>query len=164
LVGNSGTAVCDHEQKAILLWNDFKERLGTSSSQEMLFDLPSLLAQETDLSILEVPITESEIDGIIKALPTDKSPGPDGFNNEFLKRCWHIIKHDFYNLGTGFFMNDICLRSINGSFITLIPKVDSPSRATDFRPISLLNISIKALTKILANRLQPLITKLVHKN
>lgn len=121
LVDNSEVTIYGHEQKANLLWTDFKERLGTSSFERMLFDLPSLMNQDVDLSSLEDPITEAEIDGIIKNLPTDKSPGLDGFNNEFLKRCWHIIKQDFYNLGTGFFMNNICLRSINGSFITLIP-------------------------------------------
>jgi hypothetical protein len=99
----------------------------------MLFGLPSLLEQDTDLSSLQEPIIEAKIDRVIKALPFDKSPGPDGFNNEFLKKCWHIIKQDFYNLGTTFFMNNIFLRSINGSFITPIPKVDGPLRVTDFR-------------------------------
>jgi retron-type reverse transcriptase len=48
--------------------------------------------------------------------------------------------------------------------ITLIPKIKSPSSANDFRPISLLNSVIKILTKLLANRLQKVILKLVHKN
>jgi len=130
----------------------------------MLFDLPSLLLQNDSLSTLEEPFEEAEIDEIIKVLPTNKSIGLDGFNNEFIKRCWHIIKQDFYNLGRSFFMNNICLRSINSSFITLIPKIDDPSRVADFRPISLLNTSVKVLTKLLANRLQPLITRLVYKN
>jgi hypothetical protein len=56
------------------------------------------------------------------------------------------------------------LRSINGSYITLIPKKDSPQTVSDYRPISLLNSSIKLLTKLLANRLQEPIKQLVHKN
>lgn len=43
LVDNENNAVYGHEQKASLLWNDFKERLGTSSYNGMLFDLPSLV-------------------------------------------------------------------------------------------------------------------------
>jgi hypothetical protein len=46
----------------------------------------------------------------------------------------------------------------------LIPKIDGPIRVNDFRPISLLNSSVKLITKVLANRLQPFITKLVHTN
>jgi retron-type reverse transcriptase len=52
----------------------------------------------------------------------------------------------------------------NSSLITLIPKVDSPMSPSDFRPISLLNSVLKIITKILANRLQKIILKLVHKN
>jgi len=63
-----------------------------------------------------------------------------------------------------FYQGNLCLRSINSSFITLIPKVDGPISVNDFRPISLLNSSIKIITKLLANRLQPHITSLVHKN
>jgi hypothetical protein len=102
---------------------------------------------------------------IIKHLSLDKSPGLDGFNNEFLKKCWHIIRQDFYNLCRDFHMGgEVCLQSINGSFIALVPKVDGPSRINDYRPISLLNSSIKVIIKVLANRLQPLITRLVHAN
>jgi retron-type reverse transcriptase len=56
------------------------------------------------------------------------------------------------------------LQSINSSFITLLPKIDGPTRVNDFRPISLLNTSVKLITKLLSKRLQPEITKLVHKN
>jgi hypothetical protein len=45
------------------------------------------------------------------------------------------------------------MQSINGSYITLIPKIDNPSKVGDFRPISLLNNSFKLVTKVLANRL-----------
>lgn len=164
LAGPSGDLIFDHNSKAELIWNDFKERLGTSSFEGMQFDLDSLLTQDSDLSSLEESFSTQEVDEIIKHLPLDKSPGPDGFNNEFLKKCGHIIKQDFYNLCYAFHENEVCLQSINGSFITLIPKVDGPTRINEFRPISLLNSSVNVITKLLSNRLQPLITKLIHVN
>jgi hypothetical protein len=85
LVDASDSPVHSHSQKADRLWHDFKDRLGTCNFERMLFDLPSMLNQGTDLSSLETPITVDEINGIIKALPTNKSLGPDSFNNEFLK-------------------------------------------------------------------------------
>jgi hypothetical protein len=130
----------------------------------MVFDLDTILSRDVDLSSLEEPFSEDEINVVVKALPSDKSPGPDGFNNEFIKKCWPIIKADFYELGVAFSQGSICLRSINSSYITLIPKVDGPTRTFDYRPISLLNTSVKIITKLLANRLQPLITGLIHKN
>jgi hypothetical protein len=117
-----------------------------------------------DLAWLEETFTVEEIDAVIKNLPNDKAPGPDGFNNEFIKRCWHFIKYDFYDLYFAFQENAVCLKSINESFITLIPKTDGALIVNDFRPISLLNCSIKLITKLLANRLQAIILQLVHQN
>jgi len=105
-----------------------------------------------------------EIDKVIKELPTDKSPGPDGFNNEFIKKCWPFIANDFYDLCQAFCNGDLCTRSINTSFITLLPKIEGPTRINDFRPISLLNSSLKIITKIMANRLQEVIPILIHRN
>jgi hypothetical protein len=97
-------------------------------------------------------------------MPTDKAPGPDGFNGLFLKKCWHLVKEDFYNLCDNFFHGQGTLEGINSSFITLIPKKDVPETVNDYRPISLMNLSPKMVTKILADRLQLEIRDLVHKN
>jgi retron-type reverse transcriptase len=56
------------------------------------------------------------------------------------------------------------IQSINGSHIVLIPKKDSPQTVNDYRPISLLNSSLKLLTKIIANILQKVILSIVHTN
>lgn len=52
----------------------------------------------------------------------------------------------------------------NNSFITLIPKVNNLARVNDFRHISLLDILIKLITKLLANRVQPVIQRIIQKN
>jgi retron-type reverse transcriptase len=56
------------------------------------------------------------------------------------------------------------MQSINTSHIVLVPKKDNLIVIGDFRPISLLNSSVKLLTKILANRLQKIILKIIHRN
>ena len=113
---------------------------------------------------IRVLLTEEEVNAVVKELPLDKSPGPDGFNNEFLKSCWDIIKGDVLKFIYDFHAGHISLESLNTSFITLIPKGNSPLTANDFRPISLLNCCLKLMTKLLANRLQKVILKMVHIN
>jgi len=101
---------------------------------------------------------------VIKMIPTDHAPGPDGFNGKFIKKCWAIIKADFLRLFADFFNNLIDLTSINSSYIALIPKKNNPESVDDFRPISLLNYSVKCITKLMFIRLQDVILKLVHEN
>jgi len=130
----------------------------------MLFDLQHLITPTEGLEVLSIPFTREEIDKVVKEMPSDKSPGPDGFNGLFLKSCWHIIKEDIYSLCFQFYEGDLNLESINMGNITLIPKIGSPESINDFRPITLLNCVLKLITKILANRLQKVILKIIHKN
>ncbi|XP_073357917.1 uncharacterized protein [Aegilops tauschii subsp. strangulata] len=56
------------------------------------------------------------------------------------------------------------LESLNTGFIALIPKIQSLETVNDYRPITLLNCCLKILTKLLANRLQRVILKIIHRN
>jgi hypothetical protein len=109
LQDSSGSVFFNHEQKATLIWEDFRERLDTSAFETMQFDLDDLLHNEVDLSPLEMSFSIPEIDNVVKNLPIDKSPGLDEFNNEFIKRCWSIIKQDFYNICFAFHSGEVCL-------------------------------------------------------
>jgi hypothetical protein len=129
----------------------------------MHFDLHQLI-QQHDLHQIEAPFSKEDIDNVVRKLPPDKSPGLDGFNGRFIKKCRHIIKEDIYHLCFDFFEERLDLQAINNSLITLIPKVNSPSGVNDFRPISLLNCIVKIITKLLGERLQTVIIPLVHQN
>lgn len=153
LMNNDGCLVHNHDSKAAILWNDFKARMGVTDKPKMLFDLSSLITRKEGLDVLTRPIEEGEITVILKGLPVDKAPGPDGFNGLFLKKCWPIIKDDFLKLCFEFFGHAVNIACLNTSYITLVPKVESPVSTSDFRPISLSNCSLKLITKIMANRL-----------
>jgi hypothetical protein len=122
------------------------------------------LIPSVQLEQMDDCFSREEIDELVKDLPTDKSPGLDGFNGLFMKKCWAIIKEDFYRLFNSFYENCSDLRCLNGSFIMMVPKPGSPSGVNDYWPISLLGCPINLITKLLANRLQKVITSLIHVN
>jgi hypothetical protein len=163
LMNDDGLLVSDRGLKAGILWQSFKDRLGVSEFCEILFQLSDLISA-VPLPQMDGPFSREEIDVALKEMPPDHAPGPDGFNGFFFKKCWHLISEDFYRFCDCFYNGNINLSCINGSLIVLIPKCDNPLSPNDFRPISLLNLSLKLLTKILANRLQQVILSVVHQN
>jgi hypothetical protein len=163
LLADDENTVMDHDQKATILWNSFKERLGKTDNLNMLFDIEHLIQQQ-DFSHLEIPFSKKEIDEVIAHMPNDKSPGPDGFNGVFMKKCWETICNQFYRLCAEFHAGNLVIQSINTTFIALIPKINDPLTATDYRPISLFSMALKFITKLLANRLQGAITDIVSVN
>ena len=138
--------------------------MGVTIPISIPFDLQGLLPVVQDLHPLIDPFTDDEIADLVKHMKTDKAPGRDSFNGMFLKKCWPIVKHDFTNLCNEFHTRMLSLESFNGSFITLIPKTHTPKTVSDFRPISLTNTCLKFVTKLLANRLQSVITRTIHDN
>jgi hypothetical protein len=88
-----GRIVTSHAEKVALLWEEYRKRLGDTIQSEMHFNLGSLVTSQ-NLQSLDQPFTQEDIDLVVKHLPFDKASGPDGFNGDFLKKCWSIIKQD----------------------------------------------------------------------
>lgn len=163
LISEDGTSISDHSLKAGALWISFKDRLGIPEFVSIHFELATLI-QAVNLLDMDLPFSKEEIDFAVKSMPSDHPPRPDGFNGLFMKKCWYIISEDFYRLCEAFWNCNVDLECINGSYITLVPKKDNPLTVNDYMPISLLNYSLKLLTKLLVNRLQHVILDVVHEN
>jgi hypothetical protein len=74
------------KQKQSFYGRNIKKILGISEYSHMYFDLQTLLSPSENIEGLEEPFKKDEIDQIVQQLPSDKSPGPDGFNGYFLKK------------------------------------------------------------------------------
>jgi mannosylglycoprotein endo-beta-mannosidase len=80
----------------------------------------------------------------------------------FFKKCWRTIRADV-SIAINSFFNNRCrdLNLLNKANIVLLPKKDGADDISDFRPISLIHMFAKIITKLLALRLAPLMDALI---
>ena len=94
----------------------------------------------------------------------DKAPGPDGFTMAFFQKCWSVVEVDVMAVFEHFHRYSVFERSLNASFLTLIPKKNNAIDVKDFRPISLVGSVYKLLSKVMANRLRVVLNCLISES
>jgi hypothetical protein len=81
------------------------------------------------------PFEVEEIEDGVHCCDSNKAPGPDGYNFAFLKRFWSLIRDDVVKLMSEFHEIASLPKGFTAAFVTLVPKVDSPIKLNDLRPI-----------------------------
>ena len=105
-----------------------------------------------------------EIEAALKQMQPTKSLGPDGMPAIFYQKYWDIVGNDVVCMVLNVLNSNISMTNINKTFITLIPKMNNPTKMTDYRPISLSNVIYKLIAKVLANRLKSVLPKIISEN
>ncbi|GJY63501.1 pentatricopeptide repeat-containing protein [Tanacetum coccineum] len=145
----------------------FQEFLGTSYQVQEIDYIETLIKKKLSLEEADKMVSEvsdKEIKEALFDIDDSKAPGPDGFSSAFFKKAWRVIGPDICKAVKEFFMSGKMLGELNATLISLIPKVQTPDKVTDFRPISCCNVLYKCISKVLTNKIKPILGKLVSCN
>jgi len=149
-------------------YNHFKSLLNSDciyleGTSDFFRALPQVASPHSNVSLSGV-IFEEEVRSEIWHLEPEKALGLDGFSISFYNLFWNVIKKDLIKMLNYTRVNKKLGGCTNSSFLALIPKESNPISFSRFHPILLCNSSYKILTKIIANRIKPLLSSIISEN
>ena len=160
-----GNLVHRKEEIAGLLREGFFALFETSQcfAQRVPWDIPNWSSRllEEEREVLEEDVTRKEVEVSLWSVKPFKAPGPDGYHAGFYQRNWHIVKDSVVKLVAKIFESRSMPSHLNKTLIKLIPKCPGADYLSLFRPISLCNTIYKLVTKVLVNRIRPMLNNLV---
>lgn len=110
---------------------------------------------------LTIDYTAEEVYKVLMQMHPTKASDLDGMAPVFFQKFWHVVGDS----GTTAVLSTLRLGDItptlNHTHIVLISKKDNPTRVNDYRPISLDNVVYKLISKVIANRLKCVMTKVI---
>eukprot|EP00253_Pinus_taeda_P014508 PITA_14508 len=115
--------------------------------------------EEDEAEDLLIPVTKEEVEVAMKLMGKDKSPGPDGWTIELFLHFFEQIGAEITEVVEESKQKGVIYRPFNSTFIALIPKKDDPESFEDFRPISLCNCIYKIISKVIALRIGPILSR-----
>ncbi|CAI5529451.1 unnamed protein product [Closterium sp. Naga37s-1] len=143
--------------------NYFTDLFGADgrTSSEKWKPLPGRKLDADAVHTLETDWTEAEVQQAFKALSNGKSPGKDGLSKELFVRNWDVLGGEFLRMAHTFSENASLPASIKEAVTIFLHKKGDKDDLDNYRPITLLNFSYKVLARVVANRMKPLLHKVI---
>ncbi|CAM8920109.1 unnamed protein product [Rhodiola kirilowii] len=164
---NEQGELISEEKDMLKIVEGYFRRVFTSSNNEDKIDwqmaleaIPRRVTEEMNRRLSE-PFTLDEVRRSLFQMSPTKAPGPDGFPAVFFQKHWEELSGVVGGEVLNFLNNGSLDESLNLTRIVLIPKVRSPVKMEELRPISLCNVVMKLITKCLANRFQEILPQVI---
>lgn len=138
----------------------FAEEEVCSLTPNLLDGLHSISVGQ-NLVLHGVPSCE-EIKATMGQIGSLKSPEPDGLPALFHTSGWETVGDEVCLFIQHIFTNAVVPQELKHTNLVLLPKIKGPESPKDYRPISLCNVLYKVVTKILTNRLRPLLNSMIY--
>ncbi|KAL0315870.1 UNVERIFIED_CONTAM: hypothetical protein Sradi_5465200 [Sesamum radiatum] len=117
---------------------------------------------DEDRRFLCVMPTLEEVWEALFNIEPDSVVGPDGFGAIFYHICWDVISEDIFSTVTEFFRGVEIPKGFTATTISLIPKTVNPTSWSEYRSISLCNVTNKICTKLMTVRLGHILPKMLY--
>lgn len=119
-----------------------------------------LINQDTNQRLTKIP-SDLEIKEVVLNLNKDGTPGPDGFCAFFFQHFWDIIHQDVIMDVKKIFSSSWIMPNYDGNTLILLPKVPNVDSIELFRPISLANFKFKIISKVITDKLSPILPSII---
>ena len=143
------------------------EKLYTTSYPSHILEItdtiPTKVSSEMNQSLIK-DFTKEEVLAALKQMHPTKAPSPDDMSAIFFQKYWDVVGNDVTSMVLNVLNCNKSIVEINKTYITLVPKTKSPTKMTEYRPISLCNVVYKLISKVLANRLKVTLPHLITEN
>lgn len=97
---------------------------------------------------------------MIGGMVNNKAPVPDGFSMAFFHDCWEVVRENIMKVFNEFHSFGKFKKSLNVTFITLVPKWVGAAEVKDFRPVSLPH---EIICKVLGNCMSIVMSSIISK-
>ena len=155
----------DHSDMELALHKHFAGVFGSAPSEGRTLNFETLGFHHLNLDDQDLHFSAEEVWTAIKALPSDRAPGPDGFTGAFYKASWPVIRDELMEAVHAFELgNTRNMNRLNNALIVLLPKKVGANCPSDFRPITMIHSFAKLISKLLSLRLAPRLDEMVSSN
>ena len=151
------------EEIGDIMVNYFKSLFTTSEGivSTGTFDcIPTMIDEEMNESLC-CEFKASEVANALQQMAPLKAPGPDSMPPLFDQHFWSTINQDVTSSILSWLNSGTIPTTLNHTFITLVPKINSHEFPHQFRPVSLCNVLYKIYSKVLANRLKKILPSII---
>jgi hypothetical protein len=161
-LNHEGVSVNDAEGINKIASSYYKDLFGPSVLSSInMSNLNMHQLSDNERLFLTAPFSIDEIEKVVFEMKHNSAPGPDGFPVVFFQKIWDTIQLDILHLFNDFYVGNLKIERLNYGMVTSLPKVDNAADMKNFRPICLLNVCYKIISKVLNNRLASCITKVI---
>ncbi|XP_059284804.1 uncharacterized protein LOC132038098 [Lycium ferocissimum] len=145
----------------------FYQKQFTQEPQQEEFSLlehiQELVTEEDNVVFCSIPSLE-EVRQAVFELAGDSASGPDGLSGLFYQSCWDIVGVDVHKVVKAYFEGHTLPKSITHTNLVLLPKKNEVETFSDMRPISLSNFINKIISRVLHDKIDHILPRLISAN